>query len=41
MRFEDQSDDGAVCDDPTHDDLCDCGARPDYEYESGVEEGSW
>lgn len=31
-RFEDQSD-GDVCDDPTHDDLCDCGARPDHEFE--------
>jgi len=26
-----------VCDDPTHDERCDCGARPDYEYERRVE----
>lgn len=25
------------CEDPTHDAECDCGARPDHEYESRVE----
>jgi len=28
-----------VCDEPTHDEFCDCGARPDYEYEKRVERG--
>lgn len=26
------------CDDPTHGPECDCGARPDYEYERVVED---
>jgi hypothetical protein len=26
------------CNDPTHDDACDCGARPDYEYERRIED---
>jgi hypothetical protein len=25
------------CEDPMHDEHCDCGARPDYEYERRVE----
>lgn len=29
--------DEPFCDDPLHDADCDCGARPDYEYESRVE----
>lgn len=31
--------DDTFCDDPTHDDACDSGARPDHEYERRVEEG--
>jgi len=23
-----------ICEDPTHDEFCDCGARPDHDYES-------
>ena len=38
-RFEPQPDPGEpLCNDPTHDADCDCGARPDYEYESRVED---
>lgn len=33
-QFESQPDGEPFCNDPTHDDLCDCGARPDHEYES-------
>jgi len=36
-RFAPQPDPDAFCDDPTHDDKCDCGARPDYEYERRME----
>lgn len=27
----------AVCNDPTHSEDCDCGARPDHEYEKRIE----
>jgi hypothetical protein len=30
--------DDPFCDDPTHDEYCDCGARPDYEYERVIEQ---
>jgi len=30
--------DAPVCDDPMHGPECDCGARPDYEYERRVEQ---
>jgi hypothetical protein len=26
-----------MCNDPMHDEYCDCGARPDYEYERRME----
>lgn len=35
MRFEDQSE-PVGCDDPAHDDLCDCGAEPDRDYEAAM-----
>jgi hypothetical protein len=34
---ESQPDGPPECDDPTHDDLCDCGATPDADYERGID----
>lgn len=37
-RHEPQPDPNMNCNDPTHDDHCTCGARPDHEYEQRMEE---
>lgn len=33
MKYEPQPDGESYCNDPTHDEYCDCGAEPDREYE--------
>lgn len=38
MNYEPQPSGPPVCDDPTHDEYCDCGARPDHEYERRIED---